>query len=37
LIALDGDPLKDVNELNKVRFVMKGGTVVRDEFHAARP
>jgi imidazolonepropionase-like amidohydrolase len=37
LIALDGDPLKDVNELNKVKFVMKGGAVVRDEFHTPRP
>ncbi len=37
LIALDGDPLKDVNELAKVKFVMKGGAIVRDEFHAPRP
>lgn len=37
LIALDGDPLRDVNELNKVKFVMKGGAVVRDEFHTAQP
>lgn len=37
LIALDGDPLKDVNELSKVKFVMKGGAIVRDEFHSPRP
>jgi imidazolonepropionase-like amidohydrolase len=29
IIAVDGDPLKDVKELQKVRFVMKGGTVIR--------
>jgi imidazolonepropionase-like amidohydrolase len=27
LIAVAGDPLKDVTELQRVRFVMKGGTV----------
>ncbi|HEX4496889.1 MAG TPA: amidohydrolase family protein [Thermoanaerobaculia bacterium] len=27
LIAVDGDPLADVTELQRVRFVMKGGTV----------
>lgn len=32
LIAVEGDPLKDVNELERVRFVMKGGKVVRNEF-----
>jgi imidazolonepropionase-like amidohydrolase len=31
LIALSGDPLADVTELQRVRFVMKGGRVVRDE------
>ena len=29
IIAVDGDPLKDVKELQKVRFVMKGGVVVK--------
>jgi imidazolonepropionase-like amidohydrolase len=28
LIAVDGDPLADVTELQRVRFVMKGGTVI---------
>jgi imidazolonepropionase-like amidohydrolase len=28
LIAVAGDPLRDVTELQRVRFVMKGGTVV---------
>jgi imidazolonepropionase-like amidohydrolase len=30
LIAVDGDPLQDVTELERVRFVMKGGVVVKD-------
>jgi len=29
LIAVDGDPLTDVTELERVRFVMKGGAVVK--------
>ena len=29
IIAVDGDPLKDVKELQKVKFVMKGGEVVK--------
>jgi len=31
VIAVDGDPLADITELQRVKFVMKGGTVVRDE------
>ncbi|HEX3554120.1 MAG TPA: amidohydrolase family protein [Thermoanaerobaculia bacterium] len=31
LIAVDGDPLTDVTELERVRFVMKGGVVVKDQ------
>ena len=31
LIAVPGDPLQDVTQLQKVGFVMKGGAVVRDE------
>jgi imidazolonepropionase-like amidohydrolase len=36
LIAVDGDPLADLTELERVRFVMKGGVVVKDELASAR-
>ena len=32
LIAVDGDPLQDVTTLERVRFVMKGGEVVKNEY-----
>jgi imidazolonepropionase-like amidohydrolase len=31
IIAVDGDPLADVTTLERVRFVMKGGEVVKNE------
>lgn len=31
IIALSGDPLKDVTELERVKFVMKGGQVIRND------
>ncbi len=31
LIAVGGDPLGDITELQRVKFVMKGGRVIRDE------
>src|SRR5262249_23855086 len=31
LIAVDGDPLKDIRELANVRFVMKSGQVIRND------
>lgn len=31
LIAVTGDPLQDIAELTRVRWVMKGGEVVKDE------
>lgn len=34
LIAVSGDPLQDISEMQRVKFVMKGGVVVRDDFAA---
>jgi imidazolonepropionase-like amidohydrolase len=31
LVAVAGDPIADISELERVRFVMKGGQVVRNE------
>jgi len=31
IIAVDGDPLHDVKDLRKTRFVMKGGGVIRND------
>lgn len=31
IIALDGDPLKDITAVRRVSFVMKGGRVARDD------
>jgi imidazolonepropionase-like amidohydrolase len=31
LIAVSGDPLKDISELQRVKFVMKGGKVVKND------
>jgi imidazolonepropionase-like amidohydrolase len=33
LVAVAGDPLADITELERVKFVMKGGQVVKNELH----
>ena len=32
IIAVDGDPLQDITTLQRVKFVMKGGEVVKNEY-----
>ncbi|MBZ5575626.1 MAG: amidohydrolase family protein [Acidobacteriia bacterium] len=34
LVAVSGDPLADITEMERVKFVMKGGVVFRDELKA---
>jgi imidazolonepropionase-like amidohydrolase len=31
IIAVSGDPLTDITEMTRVRFVMKGGVVFRND------
>ncbi len=33
IVAVGGDPLKDITEVENVKFVMKGGTVYKNEPH----
>jgi imidazolonepropionase-like amidohydrolase len=33
IIAVSGDPLKDITELQRVKFVMKGGAVFKNDWH----
>ena len=32
IVAVDGDPLKDITTLEKVKFVMKGGEVMKNDY-----
>ena len=34
LVAVSGDPIADVYELERVKFVMKDGQVIRNDFSA---
>jgi imidazolonepropionase-like amidohydrolase len=31
ILAVSGDPLKDITELGRLGFVMKGGQVIRND------
>jgi imidazolonepropionase-like amidohydrolase len=35
LVAVSGNPANDITELDRVKFVMKGGQVVRNDFRGS--
>jgi imidazolonepropionase-like amidohydrolase len=34
IIAVNGDPLSDIRAIKQIRFVMKGGTIMRNDSRA---
>ena len=36
LVGVSGNPATDVTELERVKFVMKGGQIVRNDFSGSR-
>jgi len=36
IIAVEGDPLREINRLEEVKFVMKGGDIVKDDLTRGR-
>jgi imidazolonepropionase-like amidohydrolase len=35
MIAVSGDPLQDISEMQRVKFVMKGGAVIKNDMAMA--